>query len=317
MRSTLDRWVRRSVLATVTSLWLAYNTQSCRRCASHAEREARANPPAASAPPLASGAPSRRAGSSNQGPGAVRSAPAPVAIAAGSATRSAPVSSSLLSFAAPLPADRLLSSLPAMRYARLQPAECEAALRAAKIPHRREQGAGSKRKREGDIRTPIRLSGPLNGVSFEAPAPPIVFGKLDCRLAIALHAMASILARYRVVGVRVDNMYRPGAIVQGKNKPSQHAAGLAIDIMGFELANGEQLVVERDWRGALGKPYCGPKAVLTERHEQAPTTLRDMICSVVRAGLFHHTVTPSDNRAHRDHLHFDLDPSAKRVRVER
>lgn len=202
-----------------------------------------------------------------------------------------------------------------MRYARLAPGPCRAELARLGVSHRLEK-LSAKNKRPGDdVITPLRLEGSLHGVAFKVPAPPSPFGKLDCRLAVALDSMAELLARYDVVGVRVDNMYRPGAVIAGKKKPSQHARGLAIDIMAFELAGGDELSVKRDWHGVLGKPYCGPDAVLLNKSKPAALELRNLVCEVIRSGLFHHTVTPSDNRAHRDHLHFDLDQEASRVQV--
>jgi hypothetical protein len=203
-----------------------------------------------------------------------------------------------------------------MRTAHLEPGACREELRRLDVPHWLEKPSPKGRRADGDLATPLRLTGPLDGVRFEAPEPPIAFGKLDCRLAVALASLARWAKRYQVVSVRVDNMYRPDAIVAEKNKPSQHAVGLAIDIMAFGLHDGSELLVKRDWHGVVGKPYCGPGAVLTQRNNRAATALRDLVCNVIRAGLFHHAVTPSDNRAHHDHLHFDLDPAAKRVRVE-
>ena len=69
---------------------------------------------------------------------------------------------------------------------------------------------------------------------------------------------------------------------------SEHAHANAIDIGGFKLADGRTVTVERGWRGTQA-----------ERN----------FLRAVRNGACRHFVTvlsPDYNRAHRDHLHFDM-----------
>ncbi len=69
---------------------------------------------------------------------------------------------------------------------------------------------------------------------------------------------------------------------------SQHAFGLAIDIIGFEFADGGKAIVKSDWRGT------GPKtAFLREASHKACIPF-----SVV--------LTPNSDAAHQDHFHLDL-----------
>ena len=68
---------------------------------------------------------------------------------------------------------------------------------------------------------------------------------------------------------------------------SEHATADAIDIAGFELANGEQVRVKRDWAGAPNK-----QAFLR--------AVRDGACDV-----FSTVLSPDYNEAHADHLHLD------------
>ncbi len=69
---------------------------------------------------------------------------------------------------------------------------------------------------------------------------------------------------------------------------SQHAFGLAIDITGFEFADGGKAVVKSDWRGT------GPKTgFLREASHKACVPF-----SVV--------LTPNSDTAHQDHFHLDL-----------
>jgi len=295
-------------------LLLACSSSTCSRSERGADRATAAGLASARGRPASRASAPRASTASPALPGGRPSPPASVPASSATATNRA--TKPLLPFAAPLPDAGLLDQLPAMRYARLGSSQCEAELERNEVPYRREQRPRKSKGPGMDISTPLRLTGPVHGVTFTAPAAPLPFGKLDCRLALALNEMARLLARHEVVSVRVDSMYRPGATVAGKDKPSQHAEGLAIDILAFELAGERELLVERDWHGVPGEPYCGPEAVLAQRGNQAATRLRNLVCNVIRRGIFHHTVTPSDNRAHRDHLHFDLDADAKRVRME-
>ena len=155
----------------------------------------------------------------------------------------------------------------------------------------------------------------MHGVRFLPPGRKSVYGKLDCRLALALDDFAHVLERHGVVRVRVDNLYRPRARLPGRRTSSQHRYGLAIDMMSLELANGTELSVERDWQGVPETPVCGPESRLADPTPQA-ITLRDIVCDVARSGIFHHILTPSYNDAHRDHLHLDIKRGEKRFIIE-
>lgn len=69
---------------------------------------------------------------------------------------------------------------------------------------------------------------------------------------------------------------------------SEHAHANAIDIGGFTLADGTELTVQRGWRGAA-------------RQRAFLHSVRTGACDYFQAVL-----SPDYNRAHRDHLHFDL-----------
>ena len=68
---------------------------------------------------------------------------------------------------------------------------------------------------------------------------------------------------------------------------SEHATANAIDIAGFTLADGRNILVARDWNGR------GAEAAFL--HE-----VRDGACR-----LFSTVLSPDYNAAHRDHLHLD------------
>jgi hypothetical protein len=68
---------------------------------------------------------------------------------------------------------------------------------------------------------------------------------------------------------------------------SEHATADAVDILGFELADGRRISLLRDWNGAPADAAFLRAA-------------RDAACPV-----FSTVLSPDYNDAHRDHLHFD------------
>jgi hypothetical protein len=213
------------------------------------------------------------------------------------------------SYLEPLPSSSFVAkSSKASRAARLSTAQCLAEVSRRKLGVTRFKGA------KAGVAGPVRVTGPINGVRFVTPGAKSPYGILDCRLALALAELADVLEQHDVVEVRVDNMYRPHAHLPGKKKPSQHSYGLAIDMTRFKLADGTELVVERDFEGAIGEPVCGAGA----RAELSPAgkQLRDLICDVARAELFHHILTPNHDAAHRDHFHLDIARDARSRIIE-
>ncbi|ANP47737.1 extensin family protein [Candidatus Viadribacter manganicus] len=75
---------------------------------------------------------------------------------------------------------------------------------------------------------------------------------------------------------------------RGDRRLSEHAHANAMDISGFTLANGRTVTVLAGWRGQ-------------QRDRLFLREVRDGACDYFQAVL-----SPDYNRAHRDHLHFDL-----------
>ncbi len=159
---------------------------------------------------------------------------------------------------------------------------------------------------------------------------------MDCRLVLLLDDMAKQLNEHGVVGVVVNNAYRPNSTLPPKPakpaKPakrrtsakraarnpkqlSQHALGLGIDIMAFHLADGRVLNVEEDWQGKMGEAPCGPKSRVLNEHTEG-VELRNITCAIAGAGYCNHLITPNRDKAHSNHLHCDIEAGAHEVSVE-
>jgi hypothetical protein len=92
----------------------------------------------------------------------------------------------------------------------------------------------------------------------------------------------------RLVRVRHFGGYSCRARAGDARRLSEHALGNAIDIAGFDLADGTQITVARHWGEA------GPRGAF----------LRDVArgaCTV-----FHLVLTPRTDRLHRSHFHLDI-----------
>lgn len=119
--------------------------------------------------------------------------------------------------------------------------------------------------------------------------------RLDCDMARAFaewvdDAMLPAVGRRGggVVEIRVIGEYacrtrnnRAGARI------SEHGRGMAIDIAGYRLANGDRVTVLEDWRR---RPH---RSDLRDMYEEA-------------CGTFTTTLSPEADRYHQDHFHFDL-----------
>ncbi|MDP9143890.1 MAG: extensin family protein, partial [Actinomycetota bacterium] len=195
------------------------------------------------------------------------------------------------SYLEPLPGKLVTKASKASRSASLSPQRCWTELSRRKLGVTRWKGFAS------GVATPVRVTGDIAGVRFVTPGRKSPYGILDCRLALELAELSEVLLRHDVVQVNVDNMYRPRARLPGRKKPSQHSYGLAIDMTRFKLKDGSELVIERDFQGAIGEPVCGSGARASAELPDAARKLRNLICEVARLELFHHILTPNHDAA--------------------
>ena len=189
--------------------------------------------------------------------------------------------------------------LPAVRYSALTASQCHDELVGRSIPF-------SKGPPVPTIDAPVRLEGPLHGVSIEFShrwVPKHERGPvMDCRLLVALDDFASVVSSHRVAKVHFNSVYRgTWARVPGQ----RHAAGVAIDVTELVLDDGMVLNIERDFGGAgVGAKTCGEGAAVPEGDKA--TALRRIVCDVDGASMFNLVLTPHYDRRHQDHLHLEV-----------
>jgi len=186
----------------------------------------------------------------------------------------------------------------ASRYARLDRVSCEAELVRRRIAFTRVSEARG-------VVAPLRLAGPLSGVTFRSNLPASKsrtspYDIYDCRLVLALDDFARILAKHDIVEVVHLSVYRPVSkkvALQGAGR--RHGGALAIDAAIFKTKDGRTLSVEKDFgpRRIGVRPCPAPKGA---------SVLRQIACEASDAQLFNVLLTPHFNRAHRNHFHLEV-----------
>ncbi len=166
------------------------------------------------------------------------------------------------------------------------------------------------------VRTPIRLQGPLRGVTIHGSIPEpqravTPYEILDARLALALDDLCVLLAEHGVVELVHLTMYRPAAGWKRVSTPPsfRHPGGLAIDVAALRQNDGAWLNVAQHWLGAVGKKTCCTAASAVRPSPGGE--LRNIVCEAARRRIFHYMLTPDFDAAHRDHLHLEIKPGVR------
>lgn len=166
------------------------------------------------------------------------------------------------------------------------------------------------------VRTPIRLTGPLHGVTIRSTLPPAqrrttFFEILDARLAIALDDFCELLARHDVVELVHFTMYRPpGELPPNFGSPlTRHPGGLAIDMGALRKRDGNLLAVGPHWPSNIGAKTCGEGA--EQLWERPGRELLSIVCEASDEGIFHYMLTPRFDPAHGDHVHLEIKPDTR------
>lgn len=195
------------------------------------------------------------------------------------------------------------ASTPAHRYGMMSREACEAELETRGVSFQREEARG--------VYAPVRLTGPLRGVTFRTNQSAerratSTWEISDCRLVLALDDFAEILARHDIVDVRHYSMYRAPRKSWPEDKiATRHGGAVAIDAARFIASDGTYYDVLDHFSGRIDAKTCGPKAAPRKKTKQS-LELRAILCEAVEAHLFNIVLTPNFNRAHRDHFHLEV-----------
>jgi hypothetical protein len=131
----------------------------------------------------------------------------------------------------------------------------------------------------------------INGVKLSQPSIMncAVANSMSRWIATVMQPAAEDYYGRKVVELSVPSHYacRPRNNQRGA-KLSEHGRGNAMDVSGFTLSNGDKVIVEQGW-------------LASRRHKAFIQRTREGACKIFRTVL-----GPGYNRAHADHLHFDL-----------
>ena len=157
------------------------------------------------------------------------------------------------------------------------------------------------------VGTPIRLRGPLGGVTIAPRNDPqrSPHAIVDCRLAVALLTWAPTLRAARVNEIEHYSAYRANARIGGRGAVSGHASAMALDAARFHTDEGVVFDVLVDWADRTrGEAPCTP------RDDEPPGSqlIRGVVCAAVHAELFQVVLTPHHDAAHQNHVHLELRP---------
>jgi hypothetical protein len=202
---------------------------------------------------------------------------------------------------------------PNMVYAAMDGAVCEKELAKRNIAFEKNEG---DRTAAPGVVTPIRLRGPLHGVTIRSGLPPAERAKaaleiFDCRLVLALDDFSAMVAKHDVVEMLHLSAYRSrkngGCTPRYDGK--QHCAALAVDIAQFKKKDGSALVVDRDFKGKVGTKTC-TDAVRKAPRDAASAELWGFACDAAERAIFNVILTPNFNKQHKNHFHVEITPDA-------
>lgn len=123
---------------------------------------------------------------------------------------------------------------------------------------------------------------------------------MQCPLAVGVHIWLGELDKtaLNIFGDRIIKIHHAGTyscrrqVGNSSGAWSEHAFANAWDITGFTLESGEVISILKDWDGSRDK----------KRFLRAA---RNKACDI-----FHVTLSPDYNAAHRDHFHLDMGPTS-------
>ena len=200
------------------------------------------------------------------------------------------------------------------RYAAMSGAACTAELARRGVDFTRVVEAPG-------VATPVRLPRDVGGVVYRTEAPAHLratgpYDIFDCRLVLALTDFSRVLRAHDVDEVLLFSAYRPvGKEHRTGEQGTRHAGGLAIDARRFgkHVGTGSPvwLDVERDFHGTVGPPPCGPGAAPPSPATPEARELRSIACEAADQHMFTAILTPSYDRAHRNHFHLEVTPAVR------
>jgi hypothetical protein len=175
---------------------------------------------------------------------------------------------------------------------------CMARLRQAKVAFRMLKGVKG-------VRSPVEvLTDRLGGVLYRRAWNNKRRFIIDCRMVEALVVLGRSIRRAGVASVYFSSTWRY-TMIRGQGRLSQHAYGLAVDLIAIDGAFGYASVVRHYEKGVWG---CG------ERNKTPKgAAWRKLFCVLGARGAFVQVFTPDTDQDHRDHWHVEQPGASLRL----
>jgi len=182
---------------------------------------------------------------------------------------------------------------------RIRPeADCLAELDEGEIPYERVAEA-----LETPVPTPVRITGPIGGVSFETVRPddPVL---VSCELAARLPVLTRIARREGTRRIVILSSHRQ------RPRISFHRLGLALDIYAFDTRRGRITVNDHFVETPAHRTCEAP-----EPDDWRAAALLRIACGLAESERWSSVLTPNYNDGHRNHFHIDIRPDDDRIFV--
>jgi hypothetical protein len=154
------------------------------------------------------------------------------------------------------------------------------------------------------VEEPVIIHPPVNGIDlkyYDGTATPNV--RAACNMALALVKSMEDVAAKGVTAVRHIGTYNC-RVIAGTDRLSRHAYGDAIDIYGFEFADGSLYTLIDHWEHDTTAPMSMEAIFL---YETAYRWHDEMFWTII--------LTPNYNAAHDNHFHVDLTPGSDTINL--
>ncbi len=149
------------------------------------------------------------------------------------------------------------------------------------------------------IDEPVVILGEVHGVALlnyaGDPTPRVLAA---CNMAHSLTDTIDDVAAFGVSSVRHYGTYNC-RVISGTDTLSRHGYGDAIDLFGFEFADGSLYSLEADWQHDTDVPDTA-----------GAQFLYDAVHRWYASAYWNVLLTPNFNEAHDDHFHVDLTPGS-------
>ena len=167
-----------------------------------------------------------------------------------------------------------------------------------------------KLDKTGAVKTPILVTSSIKGIWYKHTGKSKKYSVMDCRLALSLIGISSVLKEFDVKEIHHMRAHSSGARIGGGGNTSGHHFALALDISKIIMTNGDKFEIVQDWDD---RRHRADVCKTNEADSKKQLLLRNFICQIDKQEVFSWILTPHYNKAHYDHFHVEVRPGEGRI----